>query len=314
MSLATYAVETIKSRAWRSRTKPPKWVGEKVFECANSVRDPASAAAWAESWAIPGSPGLFYYPTGVEVQPHTPRTGRATIIVSYETYYDPQAFPTDRASVAYLSVKVSAEYAKRTEAKLEQGRWSGQTVDLIGEPDAEGDFWRQTFGSRTQRVVTATIALNTAIKRSDFSLGAVLAYEPCVNATTFFGLEAETLLLAGVEVPKAYVLMSESPYIPLSYILEYQAGGWNGTCGVQRYSRISVVEEKRGYSYGGTSGNDLVLSFVNDKGDEVEKADAAKVTVTKNLPWLKTGTDGTFRPFTVDQAMFSYLKGLLWWM
>jgi hypothetical protein len=282
------------------------WSGKRVWEVPDSDAVAAEYAAVTTSWSA--SVGILR-PRAVTVSPHH-QPGLCLITVDYEGYDLSVFSPSQPATIAAVEAKIAGEWEDFTSVALPSGE-----VDVTGEPDTDGFFYRIIRGPKGWLARKTYLYLNTAIPRGDFDLGDLLEKTGLVSAGYFLGAAPGTVLLAGVEVPKFYLLGASDEVVPLVYTLLYDSKGWPTEVTIQKYRKVvkgePVVAE--------VDANGKPTRYFEPDMASSNPADpdgsAPVGTLMRSVARPILAGPTIIHPILdVDSSTFNYLQGLLSWL
>jgi hypothetical protein len=302
MSFPTSAKEVYRSRQRDLRIKPSiLWKGTKQWLVPDADIAAAELAVTGLTWSHPAG---ILIAQGCSVKPHV-EPGQNLLTVSFSGY-DMPTFPQGRAYIAQASITMDSEWEERT--SIEGVTWG--EVDCSGEPDENGVFYRITNGAKADRVYRTRLWLSTGVYRAGFNAAPLLALQNRVNAASFLGFPAGTMLLVGVKLPSISLLASNQDVVPLIYDLMYSAKPWPIQGVVSKYVRHSVyLPEVATFNVDGSAATYYKKDSTAPSDTTADKDEARWASAIRNT---RVDSDIFLEPrITSDTATFTMLEGLL---
>ena len=301
MAISTHAIELYSSRK-RIRAKQKGALitveGKRVWNVPQSELATAEAAAWDETWEVADA---TLEVTSVTSEPYVGVTPGKSKLTALYRGYDLTNFPIGGATVSTLSAKSLL----KTEPTKEVF-YDSKIVAVDAPEDANGLIYSIVGGAFYRHVPETVIQINTGVRREDFSLD-LLDGANRINAGTFMGRPKWTLLIAGVTVPKAFLVDEDAQVIPVTYDLWYREDTWPWSADVQAYKDYVTVEKLVRLNAAGVE-----EGWWTPAGAFTDDEDAAGTTKTvRRVPY---GSVRLWSPVhDMDTSTFTKLAGLLWW-
>ncbi len=275
-------------------------VGKKLYDIAPADLATGEAAAWDETWSIAGA---TIYPDKVVGRPGKGGTpGTDSMAITFRGW-DLSNFPVGGATVSTLSAKTLLKGVERR-----TGEYDGSTKALNTFPDSNGFTYLITDGAFLDYTPETVIEINTGIRRADFSLD-ILDGAGLLNAGVFMGRDPQTLLIAGVNIPRAFLVDADSEVIPVTYVLWYRSSKWPIDIKVEQYKDYVVFEPLAAFD----SGGEIEGYYAEDH--TVVGTDASAATVAWRGVTRRRASNAftTSNVVSLDSETFTFLAGLLWW-